>query len=502
MFGEYDEYDGAIYSNGTLTIRNCTLNNRSYDEKNNLKITIDPIKTVTYGHNVTITGTFTDLDENPRVNSALKVYINGKSVSTRTDNNGKFSVTSKVGVVGINNVTANHSGDVNYNPTNTTATFTMIKQDLRVNVNKIETIAYGNNVVISGTFLDGDGNPKQNNNLKININGKSGSATTDKNGKYTFTSIIGKVGTNNVTISHAGGANYNPTSTSTTYTVIKQDLKITLENMVTVPYGPVTIKGKLTDALGNIRDNTGVKLLINGKSATAKTDNRGEFSFTTKACKVGTNYISASHNGGGNYNPTSTSMKLIMLKQDLKVSIDPIQSVIYGNNVVITGTFTDANGKVRANSALKVIINGKTLTTRTDSNGRFKAISKVGNVGVNNVTVSHSGGSGFNPTSTSTTFVMKKQDLRITINPISYVEKGSIVTVTGTFTDASGKIRANTNLKVNLNGKEDTTKTDTKGKFTYITPAITLESNSIVISHNGGTNYNPTSSKITFNVVN
>ena len=492
------KYYSTIYIEGE---NNNITNNRFYDEKNTLKITLDPIKTITYGHHVTITGTLTDNDENPRTNSALKITINGKSISTRTNNNGKFNVTSKVGIIGTNNVTASHTGDVNHYPTNTSTTFTMIKQNLNITVNKIETIQYGNNITITGTFTDADGNPRTNNKLNININGKTGSATTDKNGKYTFTSIIGKVGTNNVTLSHTGGTNYNPTSTSTTYTMTKQNLKITLEEPGRVTYGPVTIKGKLTDTLGKIRTNTGVKLLINGKSATAKTDNNGLFSFTTKSCKVGTNNITATHNGGGNYNPTSTNITLTMIKQDLKVTINPITTVTYGNNVIITGTLTDANNNIRANSALKIIINGKTLTTRTDTNGRYNATSKVGIVGTNNVTVSHSGGTGFNPTSTNTIFKMIKQDLKITINPINNVKKGSNITITGTFTDTNNKIRTNTNLKVNLNGKEYTTKTDSKGVFTYTTTANKLGTNTAIISHTGGTNYNPTSSEITFTVV-
>jgi len=482
-------------NNFTYTTDNITI-------KKDLIITINPINPVKYGNNVTITGKFMNANGTVRANSALKIYINGKSVSTRTDNNGRFTVNGKVGVIGTNNVTASHPGDIYYNPTSTSTTFTMTKQDLIITIDPIKTIQYGNNITITGRFTDGDGNIRANNNIKVNINGKSGSVTTDENGYYNFTSIIGKLGVNNVTISHSGGANYNPTNTTATYTVTKQDLQITLEPIGTVTYGAVTIKGKLTDGLGNPRVNTGVKLLINGKSATAKTDKNGKFTFTTKVGKIGINNVTARHNGGGNYNPTSTNITFVMKKQDLKVTIDPINTVTYGNNVVITGTFTDANDKVRANTNIKVIINGKTLTTRTDSNGKFRATSKVGNVGVNNVTVAHSGGTGFNPTSTTTTFTMIKQDLKITINPISTVKKGSTVTVTGTFTDANGKIRANTNLKVNLNGVEYTTRTDTKGAFTFKATANKVGSNTITIAHAGGANYNPTNTTKTFTVTN
>jgi len=471
-------------------------------EKQDFKITINKIADVFYGHNVTITGTLTDGLGDVRANSALRILINGKSVSTRTDANGKFSVESKVGVIGTNNVTVIRSGDNNYNAANASSTFKMVKQNLIITVDKIANVVYGSSVKITGTLKDGDGNIRANTGVKLLINGKSATAKTDKNGKYTFTTKIGKLGVNNVTVSHAGGANYNPASASTTYTVVKQDLKITLDPIGTVTYGSVTIKGLFTDSKNNPRANTGLKISINGKTATVKTDANGKFTLTSKVGVIGVNNVTAYHNGGGNYNPTNTSITFTMKKQDLKVTIDPIKDVTYGNSVVITGTFTDASGKIRANSAIKIIINGKTLTTRTDANGKFKATSKVGSIGINNVTVSHNGGTGFNPTSTSTTFKMVKQDLKITINAINNVKKGNKVTVTGTFTDANGKIRANTNLKVNLNGVEYTTKTDTKGAFTFSTTVNKVGTNTITISHTGGANYNPTNSTKTFTVTN
>jgi len=95
---------------------------------------------------------------------------------------------------------------------------------------------------------------------------------------------------------------------------------------------------------------------------------------------------------------------------------------------------------------------------------------------------------------------MLKQDLKITINPINTVKKGSTLTVTGTFTDANGKIRTNTNLKVKLNGVEHTTKTDSKGVFTFKTTANKVGTNTIIIAHTGGANYNPTNTTKTFTV--
>ncbi len=471
--------------------------------KRNSKLTLDTIKQVVYGDNVTITGKLTDTDGTVIVNEGIKVSINGKAVTTRTNSKGIFSVISKVGIVGINNVSATYNGDSYYNDVTVNTTFKRIKQDLILTIDTIKQVVYGNNVVITGRFTDGDGNARANTNVKVQINGKSGSAVTDKNGYYKFSSIIGKVGVNNVTVSHSGSANYNPTSINSKYVVIKADLKISLDTIKQVVYGnDVVITGRFTDGDGNARANTNLKVQINGKSGSAKTDSKGYFKFTSIIGKVGVNNVTVSHSGGTNFNPTSTSSKFTMVKQDLKITINTIKQVTYGDKIIITGKFTDANGEVRANSNIKILVNGKSATARTDSKGVFTFTTKIGSVGINNVTVSHNGGSNFNPTSTSTTFKMVKQDLKITINSIGQVKKGGVVTISGKFTDANNVLRANSNLKVLINSKEYTATTDSKGVYTFKTIASLVGTNNVTVSHSGGANYNPTSCNSSFVVIN
>lgn len=77
-----------------------------------------------------------------------------------------------------------------------------------------------------------------------------------------------------------------------------------------------------------------------------------------------------------------------------------------GNNVTITGKFTDANNVARTNSNVKIYINGVYGSAKTNSNGVFTYSAKVTKVGVNNVTLNHNGGTNYNPTSTNTTFAV------------------------------------------------------------------------------------------------
>lgn len=201
-------------------------------------------------------------------------------------------------------------------------------------------------------------------------------------------------------------------------------------------------------------------------------------------------------------NPTSANTTYVVVKKDLKISVNAIKDVKFGENVTITGKFTDADGVARANVALKVFINGKSASTRTNSEGVFTLTSKVGVLGINNVTVTHNGGANYNPVSANTTFKMVKQDLKITVNPISQVKMGNNVTITGKFTDANNVARTNSNVKIYINDVYGSAKTNSNGVFTYSAKVTKVGVNNVTLNHNCGTNYDPTSTNNTFAVVN
>jgi len=492
----------TVSYNGNSSYPSTTASTSFNVSKQDLKIKIDPIKQTVYGENTIITGKFTSANGTVRANAALKLLINGKSGSTRTDANGIFTYTTKVGVVGVNNVSVSHSGGSTFNPVNVSATFKKVKQNLVITLNTIKQSALGDNITITGKLTDANGVVRANTGVKLLINTGRATVKTDGKGVFTYVTNIGKLGKNNVTVSHPGGANYNPTNKTTTYTKTKQNLVITINPIKQTTQGDnITITGKLTDANGKIRANTGVKLLINTGRATVKTDSKGVFTYITTLGKVGKNNVTVSHLGGANFNPTSTSTTYIILKKDLKIVINNIKQVKYGDKVTITGKFTDAKGVIRANASVKVFINGKSASARTDSKGVFTFTSKVGVVGINNVTVGHAGGTNYNPVYVNKTFTMIKQDLKITLDPIKQVKSGANVTITGKFTDANGVIRKNSKVNIYVNGVYGSAVTDNKGLFKYSVKVTSVGQNKVVASHSGGANYNPFSTNSTFTVV-
>ena len=91
------------------------------------KITINTISKTKIGNNATITGKYTDTSGNNLRNTPLTVTINGKKYTTKTDTDGKYTLTYKTTTVGTNNVTVSYAGNTRYVRASTSKTFTVVK---------------------------------------------------------------------------------------------------------------------------------------------------------------------------------------------------------------------------------------------------------------------------------------------------------------------------------------------------------------------------------------
>ena len=177
-----------------------------------------------------------------------------------------------------------------------------------------------------------------------------------------------------------------------------------------VPAGTnVTITGKFTDNMGKAIVNSNVKIFVNGIKYYAKTDSTGKYSLSVLVTKVGTNNLSVGYSGNTNYNAYETTATFNVKAADAVVTYEPISDVTLGENVTITGTFTDANGKAVTNSNVKITINGKKYYAKTDSTGKYTLSVATTKEGVNNVTIGYSGSAKYNAFETSTTFTVLKK---------------------------------------------------------------------------------------------
>ncbi|WP_323737590.1 Ig-like domain repeat protein (plasmid) [Methanosphaera sp. ISO3-F5] len=213
--------------------------------------------------------------------------------------------------------------------------------------------------------------------------------------------------------------------------------------------------------------------------------------------KQNTGYSGTIYNSGNNCNIYANYTS--QTATEIKLNTQHTNS----NNIVkITGTLKQSNTKTISNAKIKLNINNKIITVKTNNKGTFTYSYKARNKGVNIVIATYNGNKNILGTTNITTFKTTKSATKITINNIPTTSKGKTITITGKFTDETGTLLKNTQLTLNINGKKYKTKTDKNGKYTYKYKTTKTGTNKITITYAGNTKYAKTSAQKKFTVTN
>ena len=363
-----------------------------------------------------------------------------------------------------------------------------VAKDAVITVNSIPGAKFGQNVIITGKLSDCDGNVIASSPVSVSVGGIAQKVTTDKNGVYNLTVRASVVGDNSVVVSFDADNKFNYAENTTTFKVARQNLVLKLDSIKSVYYGDkVKVTGVLSDANGKLIANTLLNLNINGKTVKVKTVAGGKFTYTVAAKTVGTNNVTVSYNGNKNYNSVSAKKTFKVYKQGLKITVNKITSTKYKNTVKVTGKLTDANGKVIMNTLVTININGKAYTAKTNNKGVYTLTLKATSIGVNNVSVSYKGNKNYKKATAKTSFKVAKQNVKVTLTGSSY--SNAKATITGKLLDANNKVLMNSNVKITINNKTYTAKTNNEGTYT-ITKPVNTKKISLTLAYNGNNNYN------------
>ena len=192
----------------------------------------------------------------------------------------------------------------------------------------------------------------------------------------------------------------------------KKDINITYEPIQNTKYkDTTTITGNVTDINGKALYNINALIYINNKLYKAKTDQTGTFNLTTTANAVGLNNVTLSYGGNTNYNSYQTNTTFQVEKQDITITYNEIPETLLGDNITITGKFTDVNGRAISNTNVLIIINGKLYKAKTEKTGEYTFTNVTKVLGKNNVTIGYGGNTNYENFESNTTFnVYVKED--------------------------------------------------------------------------------------------
>ena len=290
-----------------------------------------------------------------------------------------------------------------------------------------------------------------------------------------------------ITATYNGDTNYNSAVGTMTQTVAKASPTSTLTSSVnpSLPGSSVTF----TDTLPN--HVTGTVTFTNGSTTLGTSAvTSGVATLTTSTLPLGSDLITATYSGDGNFNSSVATLTQTVAKTTPTVTVTTSGPSIFGNSVTITASVP--NGPT---GTITITSGGVTLGTGTitSSNGTVIIATTVLPVGSDIITATYGGDSTNNSATGTTTQTVTKaspaETLTSSTNPSIFNQS---VTFTATLpTNATGTVTF-TNGATTLG-----TSTLTNGVATLATSTLPAGSDPITATYNGDANNNTATASLT-----
>lgn len=432
------------------------------------------------GHNTTLyfkNGTtydvkLTDITGKALSNQTVSFLINGKLYNRTTGSDGVASMNINL-AVGKYNITASYAGSSLYGGSSVT---NLVEVLSTISANDVVKF-YRNGTQYYAKFVDGNGNPLVNAEVRFNINGVFYTRNTNNGGitnlsialnpnKYILTAIHpnGEMSANNITV----------LSTINSSDIIKYFRNGT------------QYYATFYDAMGNPLVNETVRFNINGVIYEKRTNNKGTANLTI-SLYPGNYILTAYHPNGESHGYNINVLSTLIDNNNI--------TMYYRDGTAFTIKVIDGQGKPLANTTVRFNINGVFYDKVTDENG----IAKLGiRLYPNNyiITSSYNGlevSNNIGVSSSNTTIIGK--DAYIIINSIN-----SNYTVT--LVDIKGNPIENQTVYFKYNNKEVTATTDENGNATITISNLEKGDYNVTYGFNGVIGYYPSKSSSILHVIN
>jgi predicted nucleic acid-binding Zn-ribbon protein len=357
------------------------------------------------------------------------------------------NLTNGSAIINLTNVTpGQHNVTVIYtdeNGTNTTANkvITISKYDLPIDI-QVENLYVGDTTKVTVTVPV---NATQD--ITIGVGGKTYTNSTS-DGVATFYVTGLTAGDKTIVAIYPGDETYAFNATAANFTVLKHSSQITVSagNITAGEYTLINVTVLPGDATGYVIVN------VNGTKYSINLTN-GENSTSVLVVKAGTFTVDATYIGDHKYESSqnSTTFDAAKVLDKVEISIED-KSV---NEVVATVVVpSDAGGNAT------VIIDNETVKVVELEGGINNIVVSNVTEGVHNVTVVYSGDGKYDSKTVSEnvtvigSIIAPKDLIRAWNSPYDYEAE---------FLDKDGYVLANTDVKIVVDGKEYTVKTDEKG---------------------------------------
>ncbi len=254
----------------------------------------------------------TALDDTSNVGKVIKIRINGKTYSKKTDGDGVASLDLSSFKKGIYNVQYSYDGSKYFKASKSAKSVKIFDTtNTRLTVKSTIHFGYGAGTSLKVAYTAG-GVPLAKKTVKLVINGKTYSKTTDANGMVAVPINL-EIGSYNVTYNANGDLVFSPASGSCEIDVFQRGpSKVLWKCGSSYKDNSQTFKVLVTDSKGKATSGGMAELTIDGETYTAAVGSDGYAKFRTDVA-IGKYNVKVKFNGNNDL-LTSSASKTVNVK--------------------------------------------------------------------------------------------------------------------------------------------------------------------------------------------
>jgi|GEM_PF-1004686 len=335
----------------------------------------------------------------------LNIELNGKTYNVRTDANGQAVLSLYDVTPGTYDAKISYKGSSNYEGFTTTAKVVVTKAATSIDAGDVNIAYRDPSGELVATVTNEHGKTLIVT-LNIELNGKTYNVRTDANGQAVLSLYDVTPGTYDAKISYKGSSNYEGFTTTAKVVVTKAATSIDAGD-VNIAYRDPS--GELVATVTNEHGKTLIVTLnieLNGKTYSVRTDANGQAVLSLYDVTPGTYDAKISYKGSSNYKGFTTTAKVVVTKSDTIISAPDVSVAYCDADGKLVSTIVNEHGKPLV-VTMKVELDGKTFSARSDSNGQINVSTADLAPGSYVAKISYKGSSNYNPTNTTANITVK-----------------------------------------------------------------------------------------------
>ena len=232
--------------------------------------------------------------------------------------------------------------------------------------------------------------------VKVVFNNQMYELTTNANGVAKLSFALNKAGTYNVEFFYLGDDNYRGSDATAKIKINKIATKTTsAAKTYLATASSKAISATLKDAKGNLLANKKVTFTVNGKTYSAKTNNKGVATVKLALTAAKTYTVSIKFAGDNVYAASTVSAKVKLNKEATKINAPAKTFKRKAKTKKVVITLKNSKNKVVANKKVVLTVNKKNYTVKTNKKGQATFNIKLTKKGTFKYTVKFAGDSQY-----------------------------------------------------------------------------------------------------------